>query len=217
MQPPRPLLRFLAVFSVVYGLLIAPWPGWNAAYSAYFRGLSAGVFSTSGPNAFVHFDAAPAGAALDTQVHLANPRNADARGDGPVKLLSLDSRGLGWIPTALFLALWAATALTPRRRAITGAAGLLALHVYLLACVGSALLNEASGADPASFIRLGPALKRVSEGLEETLVNQVGASFVVPVVLWLLLCLGSGQWAGIERQLARPQRGPLSGSSARAD
>ena len=39
MPSPRILFGFLGRFALLYGLLIIPWPGFNAAYARFFRGM----------------------------------------------------------------------------------------------------------------------------------------------------------------------------------
>jgi hypothetical protein len=127
--------------------------------------------------------AAEPGARLDTQILLVDPAEVDSHGKTPVRILGLDSRGVGWIPTALFIALTLATPVSWRRKGWALGLGLLAVHVYLLLTVEVYIWNESipGAAGPVSL------LKRIGDGLEETLVTQLGASFVVPTIIWLLV------------------------------
>ena len=55
-------------------------------------------------------------------------------------------------------------------------------HVYLQTVVAVYLWNQSSGAVPVSFLHFWPDL---AGGLEESLVNQMGASLAIPVLIWL--------------------------------
>jgi len=57
------------------------------------------------------------------------------------------------------------------------------VHVYLLAVVAFYLWNQSAGLAPVSFLPFWPPL---GDFLEETFVGQMGPSFVVPVLIWLL-------------------------------
>ncbi len=173
------------MFVFVYGTLVAPWPAWNAAYGAYFRGLCGHFLAHDDAGSIVRFRAAPAGAALDTQIVLVDPRTIDAHGNARGHLLGLDSRGVGWIPTAFLCALILSTWLPwPRRLGALGF-GLLILHLYLLLAVRVYIWNRS-----LPELAVGPlaaALRWVGSGLEETMVTQLGPSFVVPAVIWILV------------------------------
>ena len=41
----KSILGFVCRFAVIYGLLIAPWPGWDDLYGRYFENLGGAVFS----------------------------------------------------------------------------------------------------------------------------------------------------------------------------
>jgi hypothetical protein len=179
----RLIVRFICVFALVYGALIAPWPGWNSLYAHGFRFLCSACLATENGHETVRVRAAEPGARLDTQILLVDPAKVDSHGKTPVRILGLDSRGVGWIPTALFIALTLATPVSWRRKGWALGLGLLAVHVYLLLTVEVYIWNESipGAAGPVSL------LKRIGDGLEETLVTQLGASFVVPTIIWLLV------------------------------
>ena len=100
--------------------------------------------------------------------------------------LELDTRGVGWVPTALLLALILATPVSWRRRCFALVGGLLAVHGYILFSVASTIWNNST---ELSLLTLTPFWKSVVAGLDETLVNQMGASFIAPVFIWILITL----------------------------
>ena len=87
-MPPRSLIvGFLWRFALFYGLLIAPWPGFNAAYGRYFRGLGQMTFAHGGDRRILYFEAVPEKEShgLDTRIALANRDQLDRHGRGPVR------------------------------------------------------------------------------------------------------------------------------------
>ncbi len=188
-MPPRKLIvGFLWRVALLYGLLIAPWPGFNAAYGKYFRTLGQTVFAREGERRMLRFEAVPAELhhGLDTRIALANRDQADRDGKGPVHYLELDTRGVGWVPTALLLALILATPVPWRRRGWALLWGLLVVHGYILFSVGVYIWNNSAD---LALLTLTPFWQQVLGGLEETLITQMGASFVVPVLIWILVTL----------------------------
>jgi hypothetical protein len=184
MPLPRRFAGFLWRFVLIYGLLIAPWPGWNAVYGRWFRAFNQLVFA-SNDRRILRFEPAPGERPpLDTLILLANREKEDARGQAQGKRLGLDSRGIGWVPTALFASLTLASPVGWRRRTRALVIGLLVLHCYLVFSVGCYIWNQSTD---LGLVTLSPFWKAVAGGLEETLVTQLGASFVIPAILWLLV------------------------------
>jgi hypothetical protein len=180
-------VRFLLPFAVIYGLLIAPWPGWNAGYGVYFRALGQAVFGADAGRWVVRFE--PTGdwrPPIDTAIVIANRDHADKDGL-PVKKLGIDSRGVGWVPTALIIALTLATPLPVVRRIGAAFIALVLVQGYILFSVGCYILNQSTD---LGVLTPAPFWKAVLDGLEETLVTQIGASFVIPALIWLVVVYG---------------------------
>ena len=68
-------------------------------------------------------------ASIDSRIVLANPALATSDGKMPVTMLGLDSRGIGWVPTALTLALMVATPIPLVRRIWALLGGLIRIHL----------------------------------------------------------------------------------------
>jgi hypothetical protein len=136
----------------------------------------------------VRFQGSPPGKPLDTEIVLLDP--GAGRGAGAVRerILGLDSRGVGWIPTALLLSLILATPVAWRRRARALCIGMPLVHGYIVSTAAVYIWSESlrfqpgpAGTGPGGF------LGWIAGALEETLVVQLGASFVVPAMIWILL------------------------------
>ena len=194
MRAAGPVVRFLLWFALLYAALIAPWPGWNAAYGRYFRALNAGVFAREGPRRIVRFgeDTGPQ-QGFDTAITLADAGRTNAAGRMPARVLRLNSRSIGWIPTALFFALACASPVPWRRRARALALGLPIVHLFIVVSVGAYLWNESVSLGVES---LSPWGRWVAAALEETLVTQLGVSFVAPALIWLAVTFRMSELGG---------------------
>jgi len=181
-SPRRTLLRFLIGFGLLYGLLILPWPGFKGAYGGYFQALGSAAF-TSNAQRYVQFAPSPNPRfGIGVQITLANRAQADATGHGPARILELDARGIGWVPTALLFALVVASPVPWRRRGWALLWGMLLIHLFILFSVGCYVWNQSADLDLLALNSFG---ETVLGGLEETLIAQLGASFVAPVIIWL--------------------------------
>ncbi len=192
----RSITRFLIQLVVVYGLLLAPWPGWREHYSSWVCGLARTVFSSEHGKLLVRFE--PEGATtshpLDTRITLANRELLAPNGSGPARILGLDAHGVGWVPTALFLALTISTPLPWRKRACAVAWGLIAIHIFLLLVIGVYVLNNIHTDSGLRVVQFSPLWKTITNGLEETFVTQMGPGFAVSVLIWLLVSFRRENW-----------------------
>ncbi len=186
MSPRNLIVGFLWRFALVYGLLILPWPGFNKIYGGYFRTLGQMTFSRDGGQRYLQFEAVPEELhrQLDTRVALVNRDQLNREGKGPVRYLELDSRGVGWVPTALLLALILATPVPWRRRGVAMMLGIISVHGFILFSMASTIWNNSTD---LGLLTLAPFWKSVVAGLDESLITQMGASFVVPVMIWIVV------------------------------
>ncbi len=188
MLPRKLILRFLLRFALIYGLLIAPWPGWSELYSEGFRAVGNAVFGGSEGQRLLYFEAhreTRGFASLDTRIVLANRTQAYSSGNASAKMLGIDPRSIGWTPTALTIAFIAATPIPWRRK--TGALiwGLIWIHAFILFSVWVYIWNNST---EVSLVTLSPFWKEIADDLQYTLVTQMGVSFSVPVLIWILVC-----------------------------
>jgi hypothetical protein len=178
---------FLIRFVLIFGLLIVPWSGWRNVYGDYFRGMGNVMFKQEAGKWLLYFEAHERRRGLesmDSQIVLGNRDFMDSRGDLRVDLLGIDSRSVGWIPTALTMALILATPLPWKRRGWALLWGLLLVHGYLLLVIALYIWNQSTTVE---LLTLPPFLKEIGDALEYTLVTQVGPGFTVPVLIWLLV------------------------------
>ena len=185
----KQIVGALARFIVIFGLLIMPWWGWSDFYSGYFRALGQAAFSGQDDQRIVLF--APTQvqhgfSALDTKMTLGNRALIDNRGHGKSESIGLDTRSIGWLPTALTIALILATPVPWRQRAWALLWGLLLVHAFILFSLQVWIWDESSS---VSLLNLSPAGQTMMDDLEYTLITQMGASFSVPPLIWILVTI----------------------------
>lgn len=207
MRLHKSISHFLCWFALLYGVLLVPWPGLKQSYGDYFQSLIRLVFTEHSGRILRVESTTQAPSPIDTRITLANREQLDGLGKGPAKMLDLDSRGIGFIPTALVAALTLATPL-PWRRSLTALfLGLLLVHGFILFSVGVYLWDESFD---LGLVTLNPFWKAMVDGLEETFVTQIGASFVVPVLMWLLVTFRRQDFEAVTgriTQKVKPPRG----------
>jgi len=188
----RPIAGFLLVCVFLYGLLIVPWPGWNRAYARYFCAMGSVFYPDGGGRRLIRFAVARTEhPSIDTSITIADRGRTNPGGRSPASVLWLDARSVGWIPTALFAALTVASPVSWRRRGLALVLGLLLVQAFILLSVGCYIWDESAALGVAT---IGPFWKVVADGLEETLVTQLGASFVAPALIWAIVTFRSGDF-----------------------
>jgi len=174
-------------FAVVFALLILPWPGWNDLYGTYFRALGQVAFSRTDDRRVVWFrpeHVQHGFSSLDTLMILGNRDLADSSGKGTAETTGLDTRSIGWTPTALTMALILATPVPWRQRFWALLWGMLLIHAFILFSLQVWIWDESRA---LSLIDFSPFSQTVLDELQYTLVAQLGASFSAPILIWILV------------------------------
>ena len=183
----RPILVGLARFAVIFGLLILPWPGWNGIYGSYFRALGGAAFSRPDDRRMVWFEPHPVRhgfSSLDSQMTLGNRDLIDKSGHGLAEIMGLDTRSIGWMPTALTIALILATPVPWRQRGWALLWGLLLIHAFILFSLQVWIWDESSA---VSLLAVPPVGQTILDALQYTLLTNIGAGFSVPLLIWILV------------------------------
>jgi hypothetical protein len=176
------ILGFLIRFVVVFGLLIFPSPTWNKLYGRGFRAVGNAVFARDDEKCVLYFEGhrqSQGFSAVDTRIMIGNRHLVDSNGKGLGALLVLNTRSVGWLPTALTVALIVATPVPWRRRCWALLWGMLLIHSFVLFSVAVYIWNEST---TVSLVTLSPFWKEITE---YTLVTQMGISFSIPVLIWI--------------------------------
>jgi hypothetical protein len=196
-----PVTGFLLRFVLVFGLLIFPWPGWNEIYGQYFRQLGQAAFSRDDGKRIVLFfknDGPTYSSGLDTKITLGNRDLIDVTGKGTVKTTGINTRSIGWVPTALTVALIAATPISLRRRFCALPGGLAFVHAFILFSLQAWIWNNSPD---VALLQLSAFSKEIADDLDYTLINQLGASFSVPVLIWILVTFRSQDVPDLKQSL----------------
>lgn len=208
MRWPNMLLKHFTRFGICYAILIIPWPGFSRAYAAGFRAAGRLLAPRESSPWVVSFEAAGNPASpLDTRILVANRRQAAPDGRCRAVALDLDTRSIGWIPTALLLALLVATPAPFSVHLRETAAGFLIMQGYVAAAVWAHIVFHADAASGLALARLSPLESVVFAALDETLIRQLGTGFVLAAAIWMVFALrrrdiwpGRGNW--VESRLA---------------
>jgi hypothetical protein len=192
-KAPQKLFKTVTVFglrfALIYGLLLLPWPGLKEASASYFRAVGNAVFAHRDSSIYVKFEALPPREtrAPETRIVVANLALRNAQGETPARHLDVDLRGVAWVPLVWLAALILASPVPGPRKAWAFFWGMLAIHGFILFSLGIYIVNQSDAASGLHLVELSSWAKELTDELENILITQMGASFVVPVMLWILV------------------------------
>jgi hypothetical protein len=198
------LVNRFAVGIGLFAVLVAPWPGLDSAYGTWTRALGNAVFRWENSRLQVSFGAIPRTRwhPLDTRITLVNPIAALPDGRLRTVMLDLDMRGIGWIPTAFLAALVVATPIPWGRRGKALAVGMCAIQAFILLSIAVHILRYSDAAEGIGVLALGAPWKGAVDGLDETLINQLGAGFLAATCAWLMATMRWEGWKALVAPVA---------------
>lgn len=195
MFPARPILAFVARFTLVFGLLAMPWPGWPETHAQFVRKSVGLLFRHFGSKGIVVFRPIQEGdSSLDTVVYLGNREKLDATQFGLAANLRFSIRYVAYFPAALVVALVVATGIPWRRRALALLSGLAGMHALIVFWVWLMLLSLAHAHPELDLFQLPRFWHAIVTALYEIFVTYLGARFAASVVIWLLVTFRRDDW-----------------------
>ena len=203
---PRSIAIFSLRFTIVYVLLAAPWPGLVEAYGKLYGSAVRGLFGSSGWQRSVEVrrfkpDQPLTATVMDTEILVSTGATASRGGMRPALQIIRSSRDTGYLPTALVLSLIAATPLARSRKRDALIWGFIFVSWYVALVPGLMIHDwifqeEARLASDAGVSPLRGVLHMASR-----ISQWMGAYFVLPVLLWLLLIFDRERWGRVIQEL----------------
>jgi hypothetical protein len=138
---PRSIAAFSLKLTLVYVLLVAPWPGLIEGYGWFYGSAVRGLYGSSGPERTVEVrrfrpDQPLTATVMDTEIVVSTGVNAAPDGTRPALQIVRSSRDTAYLPTALVLALVAATPMPRSRKWGALFWGLLIVSWYVVLAPG---------------------------------------------------------------------------------
>lgn len=180
----RTTLRCFLFFLLVYGALMAVWPGVCGVYAAGFRAGAEAIFGTLGSHGTVRFRALPEPeGADDTKMFVKPDRSQEWT------WMKFSSRHVGYLSTAVLAGLILATPLPWSRRAWALLAGMVLLHVFVAMRI-AILIVCALRVDTSGRLGLSDSFwdRMLRAGVNCISTGQA-ISYIVPILIWILVSL----------------------------
>jgi hypothetical protein len=198
----KDIAAFSLRFAVIFGVLTAPWGPWIDFTHGVLLFETRVLLGLTFPWKLVEVEALhdPQHESINTRITLGDPREVRPAGKIPVKVLTLDTRSLGWMPHAVWFALCGATPTSWRRRLKMLGLGTLGIQLFfgitIFIMAFSALLP----------VSAPPWESYVAEVLKHFLLDNLWLSFVTPVVIWICWIALWGDWLNQAKERG-PERG----------
>lgn len=206
----KQLLWFIGKFFICYLLCIAALAfGAGKPFSTLFQSMGNTVFGTRWENVQVKFKPSIVSGGTvrfrdnDTQIQITNQALRMPSGAPPMGSVNTNSRLQGFLPMAMILSLCFAIPLSWKRKFIITAFALFLLGIWISLLLGLVIVlyGELSGMGWYGF---SAGTKALLQKMVETIVmNQIGISYVMPLLLWGVVLLITGDYRKI-LDLAKP-------------
>jgi hypothetical protein len=183
---------------IVFGLLVAPWPGWPEAYARCLRKSATAVFGSLGSKGIVRFTLNPSDDKMfDTIIYVANREQLDASYSGPAETRVFDSRLLAYSPTVLVIALILATGISWRRRCCALVGGLVWIHVFIAFLLGLMIISTVCANPSLGLFEVSPFWQKIVSLLFKFFVTRGDACLVTAVPIWIVVTFRREDWIKI--------------------
>jgi hypothetical protein len=201
---PKGIIRFLCLFLLVFGLLMAPWPGLGRAYRKFYIAGASFLFGSIGPTGTVTFEPLP-GSENDMNVTLYN--RARTSPDGGIARIQThhSSHHAGYMYVAFLSALILATPIPLRRKIWALFSGMILIH-GLIAFKLALRIFHAFHNRPLSMFVMSKFSKRVLSISHQAFAVNVTFGFVVCVFIWILVCFRRKDWTMIISRRKKHQK-----------
>ena len=192
---PKGVVRFLGLFLLVFGLLMAPWPQLGRAYRKFYIAGAVFLLGSIRPTGTVTFEPL-SDSEYDMNVTLYN--RARLAPDGNVVAIQTrhSSRHAGYLYVAFLAALILATPVPPRRKAWALFFGIILIHGLITLQLALRILHAFHNR-PLSMFVMSTFSKRVLSIAHQAFAVNVTFGFVVCVFIWILVSFRRRDWAKI--------------------
>jgi len=204
----KTILGFSLRFLLVFGILIAPWPGMYTHYAKLFRASANVLFRSFGSTGLVHlqpidqpFDprmeiSDSVDADIDTEVILLNREEVNRRLlTHFIRIGSFNLMYFAYMPTVLLVALVLATSGSWARRGTSLLLGVMLIHTWIVFKLLVPILARSHQFPPElSFYVLSPFWNKPFDILKEHYVLTPEPSFAVAVLVWLIVSFPGRNW-----------------------
>ena len=189
MRPARTIIGFVLRVVVLYALLMVAWIVVGDAYAAGFRAGCGMLFGSFGSQWTIRYEPIPdASKYEDTEVLMKNART------GVQGRKTVSARYLGYVPTAMLIALVLSTPLPWSRRWRALLWGLLLINAIIPLREFLVLLETLSMEEGPGFFQLSAPAKAVLQVVTAAISRSTLSHFVIGVAVWIPTTFRKGDW-----------------------
>lgn len=183
------VLGFALRAIVIYGFLVAPWPGLRESYARGFRWTARVVYGHFGGDGIVTFHPLEDGnSRMDTQIRLGKRGVPYA---GPTEY---NTRIGGYLPTAAVIALILATPIPWSRRWLALVWGLVGVHAFLALRMALNLFRWYCEDRTWALYDPGPTAHKLVICTWEVILGTPTSIFLAPFFIWIIVTFRRSDW-----------------------
>lgn len=192
MLTSNPVLKFLIMFILAFGLLIAPWPGLGNAFAKFFVNQVEWISGILGPNAFIQFSEGQGH--LDTQINIANAQQLAADKTVEAAYFTVGSRQTAYLPFVLFIALIIATPISLKRKLLAFPLGVLLVYLFVAFKIIVLFLYNYNLQEWIGLFQFEGFTERLVNFSYSTIANPLPPTILMIFLIWIMVCFRKDDW-----------------------
>jgi hypothetical protein len=195
MFPARSIVGFCVRFILIYGLLIAPWPGLEGAYAKFFRAGGGFLFESFGSKGKVIFEPYSQKDVADTTLTLVNRKQIGPDGQAPAWWTHISSRYSGYLDAVFVVSLILATPIPWSRKSRALFLGVILIHLFIILKLATAILYAYNNNQYLGVIKLNSLwASLLDHTYQGFLRNNLESGLVAAVLIWILVTFRREDW-----------------------
>ncbi len=195
---------FFLKLIVIYGLLLIPWPGVERGYAVYYRGMANLFYGSLGSVGTARFESfQERSGRYDSQMII---KCVSFDGKRTTRDVPFHTRRIGYLPTVQVTALILATSMPWRRKLRALLFGLVLIHAFIILEIGLTVMYSLTDVRLPVF-DFEPWTCHFFARLYEMTVISPTLSFILPILIWLLVCFRREDWQQIVESIRSRKTG----------
>lgn len=184
----KQLIYAIAIFCIVYLILVLPIFGFAEKYAEFYRAQATKYFSSVSESGYVVFEGHEDNGTDDTRIYQTNTKLVNHKGDVESVPYNISTRILGYLPSILLIALFLATPISWIKRLLLLAGGFFLLHsilMFFLYVIIKVKFIETPWLK--MYTDIGSTNKSIWIYLNNTINHGIGLNSFLVIIIWLIL------------------------------
>jgi hypothetical protein len=211
----KTLLFFVLKAIIIYVLLTAPFSFYDEMYGNFYRSCGKLFFDRFHGNGIARFT--EGSEKKITRIDIGNITQLDATGQLKTAWVNTETRGFGYLPTVLMIALVIASPVSWRRKLIALLAGVSLVTLLVMFRLWLQIMYLCEQFPWLNLYQFGDTQKKIIEYVYQAIVIPINMALYFVIIVWLLVTFRKEDLKWFARiQIQSPSKSPAPGQNPTA-